>query len=64
MIDDFAGQTIIKRINNKIGDKTASVSGKVELKANQGNMDSWQNNVTTHVSGIPLNMWEKEPKVF
>lgn len=54
MIDAFAGQTIIKRINNKIGDKTASVSGKVELKANQGNMDSWQNNVTTHVSGIPF----------
>ena len=54
LIDGFSQEDIIDQINEKIGQQIASVSQRVELRGNQGNLDSWQDNVTTQISGIPF----------
>ena len=54
LIDDFTREDIIDQINQKIGQQISSVTQRVELRGNQGNLDSWQDNVTTQIAGIPF----------
>ena len=54
LIDDFTREDIIDQINQKIEQQISSVTQRVELRGNQGNLDSWQDNVTTQIAGIPF----------
>ena len=54
MIDQFARNDIISQINDKISKSSNAIVNDVGLKANQGNINAWENDVTMHVKEIPF----------
>lgn len=54
MLDGFSRDDAISQINRKIDSESNALLGNVELKVNQGNVNSWENDVITHVQGIPF----------
>lgn len=54
MIDSFSKNDIITQINDKISKSTDTIINDVALKANQGNINAWENDVAAHVKGIPF----------
>lgn len=54
MIDSFSKNDIITQINDKISKSADTIINDVALKANQGNINAWENDVATHVKGIPF----------
>lgn len=54
MLDVFSQDDAISQINRKIDSESNALLGNVELKVNQGNVNSWENDVITHVQGIPF----------
>lgn len=54
MIDGFASDPAIARINSKISSESTIVSGEVTLSADQGNKNAWESSLVTQISGIPF----------
>lgn len=54
MIDIFAEDEAIKKINKKINDESTILNGDITLSADLGFKNSWENSLVTQIDGIPF----------